>query len=95
MHLEQLLSVRRRLFRASKKNDALESRVAVLKAEGSELRRTVEEGAAKQGEQTYSEPENGTAKQWAVPYTFGLCLGCALACPVFCSTRVGGGLQRR
>lgn len=56
-HIVQLLSVKRRLYRASKKIGALESTVSVLKEEGSGLRRTVKEGTAKQGETTRNASE--------------------------------------
>lgn len=53
---EQLLSVRRRLHRASKKNDALELTVSMLKEEGAGLRREIAEGVEKRGDATCEWP---------------------------------------
>eukprot|EP00903_Cladosiphon_okamuranus_P011439 g10777.t1 len=47
---KKLLSVKRRLYGASKKNDALESAVKALKETESRLRQMVKEGTAKQDE---------------------------------------------
>ena len=67
---DQLLSVRRRLHRASKKIDALESTVSSLKEEGAGLRREIAEGDGERGETTRRLGQKLSCNECSMPVSF-------------------------